>query len=144
MRSVWVILIGGLMIYVPCVHAGEALGTLFTTPAQRAALDKLRVTVGEQQVVQEVASPEVTPETSVKKAKGDGVIVNSKGESTAWGNRGNNATVGRIDGLIKRDGNQVTPHPAQKDSVGIGAAPPKTGNCRSTKNSGGEVNIVCE
>lgn len=156
-----------LLLAAPVAQAEDALGSLFTTPAQRALLDKLPLLPSEAAVIEKskLATTEVEPAVApVKKTNAGGLIVNSKGQSTTWRNDGtvtradkNQKTAitssGRVDALLHSDGNAPAPKSGEApesvngtavDSDKSNVTRPAGAKCRSSKAPGGEMTISCE
>ncbi len=77
----------GLMAMVPVLAHGEALGRLFFTPEQRAALDEERFASPREQAPEpEVVAEEPAPEPAppVQSFRMEGLVVRSRGPNTAW------------------------------------------------------------
>jgi len=90
MRSIQLALIA---LFIPCLCAGadvEPVGRLFSTPAERASLDHLRLT-GEQDIThpkdQTVTTVRQIPEPAREQITLDGFVRRSSGKSTAWINQ---------------------------------------------------------
>lgn len=81
------LVLGTLVALVPGVACGEALGRLFFTPEQRAALDEARFAPPREQAPEpEVAAEEPAPEPAppVGAFRMEGLVVRSQGPNTAW------------------------------------------------------------
>ena len=98
-------------------HA-EALGRLFTTPQQRAELERLRHAPPPAPKPKLVEQPKVeapqAPPPTVPPITVNGVVVRSDGESTAWVNGQST-----VDGNVDVDNVQVNPRRIKGLSVPI-------------------------
>lgn len=153
----------GLMLAGATAHADDNLGYLFTTPAQRAVLD--RVPVRDSSVVGE--EPEelgaATPDAGRPPIRIDGVVSSSSGKSSVWINgaaSNNNAKIktgairsGKVDVLVGPSGTPITLKPGQsyepdsgavRDAASTATPNPAAGKCRSSKAADGEIRIVCD
>jgi hypothetical protein len=146
------------------VHAGE-LDTLFTTPAQRAALDRVRIHAGGDAVREEkhetanAPAPEAPARTAIKV---DGVVRSSSGQTITWINgarpgkdskyQTEHTRTGEINLIVGADGRKVALKPGQTYDPDTGTvrdnakstAPNNSAACRSEKSAEGETRIVCE
>lgn len=145
-------------------HAADELGYLFTTPAQRAALDRLSLKPGAAAAAPaaEAVAEEEAKEAPLKKVKIGGMIVNSQGKNTTWINQGGNKKVkatgvsgGQVEVTLGTGGKSISLKPGQEFD-------PETGNiretyegtsgkkqsdsglCRSTKTPEGDLHLICE
>lgn len=146
------------------VTAADGLGYLFTTPAQRAALDRLSLKPDGSMAT---ASPEVTAtedgkDAPPKKVKISGMIVNSHGKNTTWINHDGDKKVkstgvsgGQVEVTLGTDGKHISLKPGQEFDPGTGkisetyqgasdAKQPGSGACRSTKTPEGDLHLICE
>jgi hypothetical protein len=151
------------LLHTTPTRADDNFGYLFTTPAQRVALDRLRLDEPGAVVEGDVASG--TPEANTGRApiKVDGVVSSSSGKTSAWINGAkskDNPKIktgaiksGKVDVLVGPSGTPITLKPGQlyepdsgkvRDNYQTGAADPGAGKCRSSKNNNGEINIVCD
>jgi hypothetical protein len=147
------------------VHAGGELGTLFTTPAQRAALDRVRIHAGGEVAQEEKheAADAPAPEAPARAAiKIDGVVRSSSGQTITWINgarpskdskyKAEHTRTGEINLIVGADGRRVALKPGQTYDPDTGAvrdnakstAPNNSAACRSEKSADGETRIVCE
>lgn len=144
--------------------AADALGYLFTTPAQRAALDRLSLKPGSLESIAEpgAATPEEEKDAPPKKVKVGGMIVNSRGKNTTWVNQDGDKKVkatgvagGQVEVTFGADGKHISLKPGQEFDPGTGkiretyqgAADiklPSSGSCRSTKTPEGDLHLICE
>ena len=145
-------------------HAADELGYLFTTPAQRAALDRLSLKPGSTVTAPaaEAVAEEEAKEAPLKKVKIGGMIVNSQGKNTTWINQGGNKKVkatgvsgGQVEVTLGTGGKPISLKPGQEFD-------PETGNireayegasgkklpgsslCHSTKTPEGDLHLICE
>ncbi len=104
-------------------HA-EFLGRLFTTPAERVALDKLRFAQPKKEKVvvvkKEVQKAPPAPPRRVEAFRMDGLVVRSEGPNTAW--VGGNRVLNR-----SRIAQGVTVDPGSADRSGISVTLPMGG-----------------
>jgi len=151
--------------------AADGLGYLFTTPAQRAALDRLplkqdgAVTAEPSEAA---ASEAAAKEAPMKKVKVGGLIVNSHGKSTTWLNhdgaavaggdkniKSTGVTAGNVEVTLGADGKHISLKPGQEFDPETGkiretyqgatdAKQPGSGACRSTKTPEGDLHLICE
>ena len=145
-------------------HAADELGYLFTTPAQRAALDRLSLKPGGTAAAPaaEAVTEEEAKEAPLKKVKIGGMIVNSQGKNTTWINHGGNKKVtatgvsgGRVEVTLGTGGKPISLKPGQEfdpETGNIretyegtsGKKRPASGLCRSTKTPEGDLHLICE
>ncbi len=147
------------------VTAADGLGYLFTTPAQRAALDRLSlkapgtVSSAEPEVA---AGGEDEKEAPPKKVKVGGMIVNSHGKNTTWLDQDGDKKVkatgvssGHVEVTLGTDGKHISLKPGQEFDPGTGkiretyqgatdVKVPSSGACTSTKTPEGELHLICE
>lgn len=82
-----------VIIYCSALHADD-LGRLFTSPQERAMLEKIRNTPPEPEIEQTIEIPELdeiqvnTPLT-IENITVSGLVYRKDGKSTAWVNKGN-------------------------------------------------------
>lgn len=103
---------------VPIGLHGVELGRLFTTPQERAALDKLRRD-GPKLVAPEEVAPPVTPEptpeaTPPRPITVNGLVRRSDGANTVWING-----VNSLEGEFDSQGFQVDPRRIRGDRVTV-------------------------
>lgn len=151
-----------LLFAAASTRADDNFGYLFTTPAQRAVLDRLPVhgtVTGEE--------PEAlgadTPDTGRAPIKVDGVVSSSSGKTNAWINgakpqdnkkfKTGAIKTGKVDVIVGPDDTRITLKPGQsyepdsgkvRDNYQSGTPDPGAGKCRSSKADDGEINIVCD
>ena len=145
-------------------HAADGLGYLFTTPAQRAALDRLSLKPGGTAAAPaaEAVAEEEAKEAPLKKVKIGGMIVNSQGKNTTWINKGGNKKVkatgvsgGQVEVTLGTGGKPISLKPGQEfdpETGNIretyerisGKKPQGGGLCRSTKTPEGDLHLICE
>ena len=145
-------------------NAADGLGYLFTTPAQRAALDRLSLKPGSAEVTAAsgAAATETEKEAPRKKVKVGGMIVNSHGKNTTWLNQDGDKKVtatgvsaGHVEIILGADGKHISLKPGQEFDPNTGkisetyqgtanTATPSTGACRSTRTPEGELHLICE
>ena len=152
-----------VLSFVMPLHAADDLGYLFSTPAQRAALD--RIPMGKRGgVVEGSDTNDAAPAESASAAasvKLDGVVRSSTGKTSAWINgatpkENSKYKAGKIDSgnveLVGPSGKRVTLKPGQsfepesgtvRDTYQNGATS-GSGKCRSAKAADGEISIVCD
>lgn len=164
MKRALLIIVVVMVSNTPSVQAADALGILFTTPHQRALLDRLSLNPGEETVIEEsAAAASAAPDQPVKKVKIGGLIVNSKGQSTTWLNHDDGAAVtnadktvkataaqtGKVDVLIQREGKQISLKPGQEFDADTGKVRDTyqnaagSTNCRASKSADGETRVSC-
>ncbi len=144
--------------------AADGLGTLFTTPAQRAALDRLSLKPGAvaTAAAPEAAADEDAKDAPPKKVKVGGLIVNSRGKNTTWINHGGDKKVkatgvssGQVEVTLGTDGKYISLKPGQEFDPETGniretyegtssKKPPGSGLCRSSKTPEGDLHLICE
>ena len=155
---------------LPLHAAADGLGYLFTTPAQRAALDRLSLKSDGSATVAlpEATAEEQVKEAQMKKVKVGGLIVNSQGKNTTWINQdgaavtGNNKKIkatgvaaGHVEVTVGVDGKHIRLKPGQEFDPNTGtiretyqgatdAKPQSSGACRSTKTPEGDLHLICE
>ena len=155
-----------ILLLTLCVtaNAADGLGYLFTTPAQRAALDRLSLKPGSTAVAaeSEAAATEAEKEAPRKKVKVGGMIVNSHGKNTTWLNQDGDKKViatgvsaGHVEVTLGADGKHISLKPGQEFDPNTGkisetyqgatnTTTPSTGACRSTKTPEGDLHLICE
>jgi len=146
------------------VGAADGLGYLFTTPAQRAALDRLSLKAdGTATAAQpDATAAEDAKDVPMKKVKIGGMIVNSHGKNTTWINQDGDKKVkatgvsgGQVEVTLGADGKHISLKPGQEFDPNTGktretyqgatdAKVPSSGACRSTKTPEGELHLICE
>jgi hypothetical protein len=146
------------------VCVADGLGVLFTTPAQRTALDRLPLKHETSVAAElpEVAAEEAAKEAPMKKVKIGGLIVNSHGKNTTWINQDGDKKVkatgvsaGHVEVTLGPDGKHISLKPGQEFDPETGkiretyqgatdAKMPSSGACRSSKTPEGELHIICE
>ncbi len=146
------------------VGAAEALGYLFTTPAQRAALDRvsLKPQGAAPAAAPEIATSEEAKEAPLKKVKIGGMIVNSHGKNTTWINQDGDKKVratgvsgGQVEVTLGADGKHISLKPGQEFDPNTGTTreayqgttdpkAPNSGACRSSKTPEGDLHLICE
>jgi hypothetical protein len=144
-------------------RADDNFGYLFTTPAQRAALDRLRLEEPGNAVEGHEPLGALEPNTGRAPIKVDGVVSSSSGKTNAWINgakptenskfKTGAIKPGKVDVIVGPDGNRITLKPGQsyepdsgkvRDTYQTDAPDPGAGKCRSSKNKDGEISIVCD
>ena len=148
------------------INAADGLGYLFTTPAQRAALDRLSLKPGGTATANELdptatATEEEKP-VPRKKVKIGGMIVNSHGKNTTWLNEDGDKKVkatgvssGHVEVMLGVDGNHIRLKPGQEFDPNTGkisetyqgatnATAQSSSTCRSTKTPEGDLHLICE
>ncbi|MBI3776803.1 MAG: hypothetical protein HY273_14875 [Gammaproteobacteria bacterium] len=146
------------------VYAADGLGYLFTTPAQRAALDRLSLKPDGSMTAAppEVAVTEDGKDAPPKKVKISGMIVSSHGKNTTWINHDGDKKVkstgvsgGQVEVTLGADGKHISLKPGQEFDPGTGKISetyqgatatklPSSGACRSTKTPEGDLHLICE
>jgi len=161
MTRAWVII---LVMLGANVSVADGLGVLFSTPAQRTALDRLplkhETPVAAE--VPEVAAEAAAKEAPMKKVKIGGMIVNSQGKNTTWINqegdkkvKATGVSAGHVEVTLGPDGKHISLKPGQEFDPETGkiretyqgasdAKPLGSGACRSSKTPEGELHIICE
>lgn len=151
------------LVASPTTHADENFGYLFTTPAQRAVLDRMRLRDGGTVVEGTEALGALEPNTGRAPIKVDGVVSSSSGKTNAWINgakpkdnqkfKTGAIKTGNVDVIVGPDGTRITLKPGQsyepdsgkvRDTYQTGTPDQGAGKCRSSKNTDGEISIVCD
>lgn len=145
-------------------NAADGLGYLFTTPAQRAALDRLSLKSGGTAVAAEPDAAAIEEESKAprKKVKVGGMIVNSRGKNTTWLNQDGDKKVkatgvfsGQVEVTLGVDGKHISLKPGQEFDPNTGkisetyqgatnAKAQGSSACRSTKTPEGDLHLICE
>ena len=145
-------------------NAADGLGYLFTTPAQRAALDRLSLKPGGTAAAAQpdTAATEEESEAPRKKVKVGGMIVNSHGKNTTWLNQNGDKKVkatgvssGQVEVTLGVDGKHISLKPGQEFDPNTGkisetyqgatnATAQSSSACRSTKTPEGDLHLICE
>lgn len=146
------------------IAAADGLGYLFTTPAQRAALDRLSLKPGATVTAGEPAATTTEEEKPVprKKVKIGGMIVNSHGKNTTWLNEDGDKKVkatgvssGQVEVMLGVDGKHISLKPGQEFDPNTGkisetyqgatnTTAQSSSACRSTKTPEGDLHLICE
>lgn len=106
-----------LVLAAPAAAGTDALGRLFTTPAERAALEQLRHAPAKAEKPKKVARPQVEiqpPPPPVPAVRVEGMVTRSDGQNAAWVN---GRTV--LQGGPAGQGLRVEPGRIRGDSVPI-------------------------
>lgn len=87
--AIAIVIVGALLLQLPLPSAaadGDALGRLFTSPQERALLDKLRLAKPKPKVKRRQAQAAPQEDAPLRSFRFDGVVTRSGGASTAWVN----------------------------------------------------------